>query len=99
MTHRLLVLNPESRLGTGPNGVMQLQQHPWFTSQPSFSWHRLKMKAEPAPFIPRLVDNNPLTNYSILAEEQKGKFLFLVRRSVLCVFLDLCAVLGLTLVF
>jgi hypothetical protein len=29
------------------------------------------MKTEPAPFIPRLLDNNPLTNYSILLDDRE----------------------------
>jgi serum/glucocorticoid-regulated kinase 2 len=57
----LLRRQPESRLGSGPSGAVQITEHPFFAN---IDWHRLVLREIPPPFKPRvLLDAEDISNF------------------------------------
>lgn len=52
---KLLQVNPEKRLGSGPNGAEDIKRHKWFSR---LDWKALEERRLPAPIRPRI--RNPL---------------------------------------
>ncbi|WIA31049.1 hypothetical protein OEZ86_001080 [Tetradesmus obliquus] len=48
---KLLQVNPEKRLGSGPGGIAEIKAHRWFSR---INWDALAAKQLPAPIQPRL---------------------------------------------
>lgn len=66
---RLLDVNDRTRLGSGPNGVKQLKDHPYFRS---IDWDLLEQKQLEPPFIPeakRLEESGLFPNFETMMRE------------------------------
>ena len=48
---KFFIKDPESRLGSGPNGLKDIQSHPFFAS---INWESILEKKIKPPFIPKL---------------------------------------------
>eukprot|EP00967_Tisochrysis_lutea_P107988 scaffold166999_cov17-Tisochrysis_lutea.AAC.1 len=49
---KLLQVNPDKRLGTGPQGAMAIKKHRWFAR---LDWNALEQRKLIAPIRPRCV--------------------------------------------
>ncbi|XP_022110328.1 ribosomal protein S6 kinase alpha-5-like isoform X1 [Acanthaster planci] len=59
--NRLLVKNPKKRLGSGPNGVQEIKQHPLFKN---LNWEDLAAKKVPPPFRPHISGELDTSNFA-----------------------------------
>jgi hypothetical protein len=48
---QLLTRDPEKRLGSGPDGSMDIKNHPFFSS---IDWEKLERKEITPPFVPKV---------------------------------------------
>ena len=55
LINKLLVIDPNQRLGSGKYGIEKLKQHPYFKN---INWEDLKELKVTPPFIPDIIDDN-----------------------------------------
>lgn len=58
---KLLVLEPNSRLGSGPRGNVEIMSHDWFNA---INLKRLRKKEIEAPWMPEIKDEFDASNFS-----------------------------------
>ena len=58
---RLLVKDPQKRMGGGPTGAEEVKAHKFFRS---INWDDLLRKNIPAPFVPRITSDTDVSNFS-----------------------------------
>ena len=57
LINKLLVIDPNQRLGSGKDGIEKLKQHPYFKN---INWEDLKELKVTPPFIPDIIDDTDL---------------------------------------
>jgi hypothetical protein len=60
-------VNPEKRLGCGPNGIAEIKAHRWFSR---INWEALANKQLPAPIQPRLKSLLDTSNFDNFADAE-----------------------------
>ena len=58
---RLLVKDPQKRMGGGPTGAEEVKAHKFFRS---INWDDLLRKNIPAPFLPKITSDTDVSNFS-----------------------------------
>ena len=58
---RLLVKDPQQRMGGGPTGAEEVKSHKFFRS---INWDDLLRKNIPAPFVPKITSDTDVSNFS-----------------------------------
>eukprot|EP01127_Copromyxa_protea_P014710 TRINITY_DN4147_c1_g1_i2.p1 TRINITY_DN4147_c1_g1~~TRINITY_DN4147_c1_g1_i2.p1 ORF type:complete len:159 (-),score=13.24 TRINITY_DN4147_c1_g1_i2:90-566(-) len=60
LLHRLLVINPTHRLGSGHRGILDITDHPWFSD---VDWSTVAKREGPGPIVPTVQGPNDVSNY------------------------------------
>jgi serine/threonine protein kinase len=63
---RFLDRDPNKRLGTGPNGIVEIKNHPFFID---FDWNSIDKKKQEAPMVPKLTHDKQYISNDFLNEE------------------------------
>eukprot|EP01017_Pseudomicrothorax_dubius_P002396 TRINITY_DN10054_c0_g10_i2.p1 TRINITY_DN10054_c0_g10~~TRINITY_DN10054_c0_g10_i2.p1 ORF type:complete len:386 (+),score=80.88 TRINITY_DN10054_c0_g10_i2:65-1222(+) len=58
--HGVFQKNPEKRLGSGPDGALEIVKHPWFST---LDWDALYRKEIRPPFVPKLKNELDVSNF------------------------------------
>uniref|UniRef100_A0A4W6BXS3 Ribosomal protein S6 kinase n=1 Tax=Lates calcarifer TaxID=8187 RepID=A0A4W6BXS3_LATCA len=61
LIQRLLIKDPKTRLGSGPNGAENVKKHPFYQK---INWEDLAAKKVPAPFKPVIRDELDVSNFA-----------------------------------
>ena len=60
LIQKLLVREPELRLGSGPTDALEVMQHPFFKR---IDWDDLYHKRTPVPFLPQIKSDTDVSNF------------------------------------
>lgn len=79
LLQKLLTKEPESRLGSGPNGALAVMDHPFFQN---IDWDDIYYKRVTPPFLPEINSSTDVSNFDeeytslppILTPVQSGMF-------------------------